>query len=89
MQSVLDTGDGVFHTHLHEWHGRPEFSHVDRRELPRFIPAFQTVSRGQATGLFLLSSDSATADAWLPGQNFPERATSISVVGFPLRFIGG
>ena len=89
MQSVLNTGDGVFHTHLHERPGRPEFSHVDRRELPRFIPAFQTVGRGQATGLFLFSSDSATADIWLPGQNFPERVTRMSVVGFPLRFMGG
>jgi hypothetical protein len=89
MQNVLDTGDGLFHTHLHEWPGNPEFSDVDRRELRRFIPAFQTVGRGQATGLFLLGSDSATADIWLPRQNFPERATRIPVVGFPVRLIGG
>jgi hypothetical protein len=89
MQSVLDTADGVFHTHLHEWSGRPEFSVVDRRELSRFIPAFQTVGRCQATGLVLFTPNSAVADVWLPAQSFPERARKITVVGFPIRFLGG
>jgi hypothetical protein len=89
LQGVLDSGDGVFHTHLHEWPGRPGFSLVDNRELPRLIPAFQAVGRGQATGLFLLSPDSAIADVWLPGAQRPQRAGRIAVVGYPLRFIGG
>jgi hypothetical protein len=80
MQGVLDTGDGVFHTHLHEWPGTPSFSRTDDAELPRLIPAFLAVGPTQATGLFLLSPDSAIADVWLPGEQGPERATKISIV---------
>jgi hypothetical protein len=89
MQGVVDSGDGVFHTHLHEWPGRPGFSVVDNRELPKLIPAFQAVGRRQATGLFLLSPDSAIADVWLPGAQRPQHAGRIVVVGYPLQFIGG
>jgi hypothetical protein len=89
LQGVVDSGDGVFHTHLHEWPGRPGFSVVDKSELPKLIPAFQAVGRGQATGLFLLSADSAIADVWLPGAQRPQRAGRIAVVGYPLQFIGG
>ena len=31
MQGVLDTGDGVFHTHLHEWPGTPSVLPDGRR----------------------------------------------------------
>lgn len=80
MQGVLDTGDGVFHTHLHEWPGTPWFSQTDDEELPRLIPAFRAVGPTQATGLFLLSPDSAIADVWLPGVPEPERTTRIVIV---------
>ena len=80
MQGVLDTGDGVFHTHLHEWPGIPWFSQTDDTELPKLIPAFRAVGPTQATGLFLLSPDSAIADVWLPGAPGPERAATISIV---------
>jgi hypothetical protein len=81
MQGVLDMGDGVFHTHIHEWPGQPEFSLTDEDELPNLIPAFRAVEPTQATGLFLLSPDSAIADVWLPGAWGPEPATRISIVG--------
>ena len=80
MQGVLDTGEGVFHTHLHEWPGTPWFSRTDDEELPRLIPAFRAVGPTQAAGLFLLSPDSAIADVWLPGAQGPERVIRISVV---------
>jgi hypothetical protein len=81
MQGVLDMGDGVFHTHLHERRGTPTFSRTDNEELPKLIPAFRAVGPTQATGLFLLSPDSAIADIWLPGARGPERAARISIVG--------
>jgi hypothetical protein len=79
MQGVLDTGDGVFHTHLHDLPGTPWFSRTDDEELPRLIPAFRAVGPTQATGLFLLSSDLAIADVWLPGAQRAERATRIRI----------
>ena len=81
MQGVLDTGDGVFHTHLHEWPGTPSFSRTDDEEMPKLIPAFRAVGLTQAAGLFLLSPDSAIADVWLPRAPGPERAARISIVG--------
>ncbi|MFL5241564.1 MAG: hypothetical protein ACJ8FY_05605 [Gemmataceae bacterium] len=81
MQGVIDTGDGVFHTHLHEWPGRPSFSPTDDDELPKLIPAFRAVGRDQASGLFLLSPDSAIANVWVPGASGPERAARISIIG--------
>lgn len=81
MQGVLDYGDGVFHTHLHEWPGKPSFSLTDDDELPNLIPAFRAVGPTQATGLFLLSPDSAIADVWFPDAPGPERASRISISG--------
>jgi hypothetical protein len=80
MQGVLDTSEGVFHTHLHEWPGTPVFSRTDNKDLPRLIPAFRAVGPTQATGLFLLSPDSAIADVWLPGAQGPEWTSRISIV---------
>jgi hypothetical protein len=88
MQGVLDSGMGVFHTHLHEWPGRPGFSLTDTKELPKLVPAFQAVGRTQASGLFLLSTNSAIADVWLPGAQRPVRAAQISIVGYPFQLIG-
>ena len=85
MQGVLDTGEGVFHTHLHEWPGPPSFSATDDKELPNLIPAFRAVGPTQATGLFLLSPDSAIADVWLPGARWPKRASRISIVDYTFR----
>jgi hypothetical protein len=79
MQRVLDTGYGVFHTHLHEWPGTPSFSWTDEQEMPKLIPAFRAVGPTQATGLFLLSSNSAIADVWLPDASGPARAARISI----------
>jgi hypothetical protein len=81
LQGVLDTGDGVFHTHLHEWPGTPSFSRTDNEELPKLIPAFRAVGPSQATGLFLLSPNSAIAEVWLPGARGPERTDRILIVG--------
>lgn len=89
MQGVLDSGDGVFHTHLHEWAGRLGFSFTDENELPKLVPAFQAVGRLQASGLFLLSPKSAIADVWLPGTRRPVRAHRIWIVGYPLQILGG
>jgi hypothetical protein len=87
MQGVIDRGEGVFHTHLHAWPGRPSFGLTDRAELPRLVSSFQTVGRGQAHGLFLLSDNEACADVWLPGQKSPATACRITIVGFPMSLI--
>jgi hypothetical protein len=89
MQGAIDRGEGVFHTHLHAWPGRPAFGLTDLAELPRLVASFQTVGRSQAHGLFLLSDDEAYADVWLPGQKTPTGASRIHIVGFPMSLIEG
>lgn len=89
MQGVIDRNEGVFHTHLHAWPGRPGFSRTDLAELPRLVSSFQTVGRSHAHGLFLLSDDQAYAQVWLPDRKTPTAASRINFVGFPMSLIEG
>jgi hypothetical protein len=79
MQEVLETGDGVFHTHLHEWPGVPGFSRTDEDELPKLIPAFRAVGPNQPTGLFLFSPDSALVAVWLPHTKAAEYTAQVRI----------
>lgn len=89
MQDVLDHGEGAFHTHMHEWPGKPMFSWVDRDELPRLIPSFQVVGPKAAHGLFLLSEDECISEVWLPGSKQAVEAHRVNIVGYPLHFTVG
>jgi hypothetical protein len=88
MQEAIDTKTGLFHTHIHDFGGRLDFSAVDNRELPKLVPAFQAAGGANATGLFLFGQKSAIADVWLPGGAQSRRASRICVVGFPFEFLG-
>jgi len=85
MQEVLNRKEGAFHVHMHDWHGKPRFSRMDRTELPRLIPSFQAVGLSFAHGLLLLSKDDITAAVWLPGNTQPAEADHITIVGHPLQ----
>lgn len=89
MQKVIDRREGVFHVHMHEWPGKPNFSRMDHEELPRLIPSFQAVGPNFAQGLFLLSQDQCSAAVWLPNRQAPVEATRIGIVGYPLELFGG
>lgn len=89
MQDVLDHGEGAFHTHMHEWPGKPAFSWLDRDELPRLIPSFQVVGPKAIHGLFLLSEDECISDVWLPGSKKGVQAARVSIVGYPLHSTKG
>lgn len=87
MQSILDKRQGLFHVHLHEHDGIPDFSPTDRREQPRLIPGFRAVDRSRAHGMLLLSRDAANAWIWLPGESQPAIPEVISIVGYPTKLI--
>lgn len=89
MQRVMSTGEGAFHTHLHEHPGRPRFSRIDMKDLPLLAQSFQHASPASAHGGFLFSKDDCMASVWLPGQSDPVTAEKISVIGYPLQFHGG
>lgn len=76
--------EGIFHVHLHGHRGEPGMSAVDRREIPRLIPGFQSVGREAAHGIIILSADHGSGWVWLRGCTEAARADRISVIGAPV-----
>jgi hypothetical protein len=89
MQRILDTGEGSFHVHLHPHKGAPRLSQTDRREIPRLVESFRLVGPSAAHGIVVLSEDRALGVIWGLGAPEPVEAEEITVVGWPLRFLGG
>jgi hypothetical protein len=84
MQRALDTGESVFHVHVHDHRGEPRFSHIDKQELDRLVPSFGHVAPSIPHGALLLSSDRGVARVWPPAGASPEYAEQVSVVGYPI-----
>lgn len=87
MQRIYDTGRGVFHVHMHEHHGLPEFSPTDSREQPRLVASFRAVNRRVPHGMLLLSRDQAYSWVWDPRGVDPVVPHAISIVGYPTSLI--
>jgi hypothetical protein len=87
MQSVLDTGQGVFHVHMHPHRGRPTLSRMDRQELPKLIASVRAVGPQVAHGIFPLSYDQCVGFVWPPGSSQPVESSKVNVVGFPMELI--
>lgn len=85
MQGVLDRDQGAFHVHMHAWPGRPLLSWMDKEEIPRVVTAFRRVGPSHAHGILLLNDEECAAWVWLPGADDPVEASSLSIVGSPLR----
>lgn len=76
--------EGIFHVHLHGHRGEPGISAVDRREIPMLMPGFQSVGRGAAHGIIILSADHGSGWVWLQGGMEPVHVDCISVIGAPV-----
>lgn len=87
MQRVLDTGQGIFHVHLHDCLGVPRYSWTDRQEIPPIIESCRNVGMTVAHGILLLSSNKANCMVWPPSGDGFVNADRVSVVGHPLRFL--
>jgi hypothetical protein len=85
MQETLASGRGMFHVHLHDHRGVPDFSGTDRSEQPRLIPSFIAVTSAMPHGMLLLSEDRATAWVWMPGEHTPSIPRRTVVVGYPMQ----
>ncbi len=84
MQETLVSGRGMFHVHLHDHRGVPEFSATDRSEQPRLMPSFIAVTPTMPHGMLLLSKDRAAAWVWMSGE-VPCTPRRTVVVGYPLQ----
>lgn len=80
MERIYRTKEIVFHVHCHDFHGEPELSAYDLREIPKLLASFDSVVK-KSHGILLLGPDRAKAWCWEKG-----RLVSIDVVtmGFPI-----
>lgn len=88
LERIRVSGHGLFHVHLHDHPGLPNFSGTDRREQPRLVEGFRRVGRHVPHGMMVLSANSASAWVWLPGEDAPVLPEQITFVGYPLTIIG-
>lgn len=89
MQFALTNDAAMFHVHLHDYEGEPWFSRLDLRESRRFVPDFWNIKPKLPHGAIVLSADSAAGLCWYPRRQKPIRIFRITVVGFPMKFMGG
>lgn len=75
----------MLHVHMHEHAGLPEFSRVDVREYPKFIPDFFNVQPCLPHGAILLSHDEMTGLVWMGRGIEPQFFQEAVEVGAPLR----
>jgi hypothetical protein len=69
---------GVFHIHMHEHAGRPDFSRTDLREQDKFVPDFFKVCPTMPHGAVVLSHDLAAGRVWLD----PKQVQPITELNF-------
>ncbi len=86
MQTILDTGDGILHVHLHEVSGNPTFGTMDRAEIPRLVESFRDTDADRVHGMMVLSRDSAEAWVAFP-QSDLQPVSKITIVGKPIRLV--
>jgi hypothetical protein len=84
MQISLSMGCGMFHVHMHENAGIPNFSMIDVRESAKFVPDFFNVTPHMPHGAIVLSRDRATALTWRSKAAPAARVDEIASVGAPL-----
>jgi hypothetical protein len=90
MQSILDTKEGAFHIHIHPYlfNGHLGFSKTDIKNIQRLIDSFKVVGPNSAHGAVLFGKGKCTSVVWLPNYDKPLNASRLSIVGYPLSFIG-
>lgn len=89
FETLMSTGCGALHTHIHEHRGQPAPSSTDLRESSRFVPDFFHANPARPHGTLILSQNSASGRVWLPGRLKVRPIHSIKVVGRPVQYIGG
>lgn len=80
---------GIFHVHLHDRDGPTSFSPTDRAEQTRLAQSLIAAAPNHPHGMIVLSADSANAWIWMPGQTTPSIPARLSLVGYPMRLVGG
>lgn len=87
LQCSYNRQASMFHVHLHDHRGRPEFSRTDTHESARFVPDFWNVQPGLPHGALVLSTDSACGKCWVPESKKPIEISEFVSVGIPVRWL--
>jgi hypothetical protein len=92
MQRLLNSGEGAFHVHSHAHSGRPRFSQIDLKDIPKIARSFHNINPSVRHGALLFSENNGVGR--VVGQEIDSDPThpafteqvSITIVGSPLRF---
>ncbi len=88
MQTVLDTGQSLYHVHLHDWTGSPGLSLTDQSEIPPIVKSLHNVGGASIPhGLIVFSRNKAYALTSFSKEEEMVSARRISVVGHPFSFL--
>ncbi len=80
-QRGLETGESIFHVHIHEGAGPPRFSRTDLESLKEMIPTMVSVVPEVPHGALLLNDDSVYGLIWRLNHQ-PKEIDSIRLTGF-------
>jgi len=84
LQWAMETGAALFHVHTHGGKGVPDFSGIDLRENPKFVPDFCKVASQAIHGAIVLSDNAARGQVWL-GRDRPHTfVAQFTQVGAPI-----
>lgn len=82
LQESMNSGEGIFHVHLHDFPGYPRFSIMDLREIPRIVESLTYANGDVPHGMLVFSHEGAAARAIFPGGTL-QPVERITVVGQP------
>lgn len=83
MQAALRTKSGLFHIHMHDHPGRPNFGDIDRREHRQFVPSFFNAAPALPHGVLLLSQTDIRGLWWPRPDTGPVEIVTIAGPGRP------
>lgn len=85
MQRGLNTGEGIFHVHIHDFGFYCAFSEVDLQSLNELIPSFYSINQNVLHGALLLGAKNIIGKYWTPDR-VPHNLEKICVVGYPCSY---
>jgi hypothetical protein len=88
LQHSLTNHESIFHVHLHDHLGMPNFSRIDLRESAQYVPDFWHVTPDLPHGTLVLSRNKAAGLCWYPGSRKVFEIARITAVGPQIRKLG-
>jgi hypothetical protein len=85
MQKSLNTDEGIFHVHVHDFGSYSAFSDVDLQSLNELIPSFYNISQNVLHGALLLCPKDIIGKYWTPDK-VPHNIEKVSVIGHPCSY---